>query len=92
VAGGELDGRYRGGGCARRQPWLRGRRDRDGTGEPGQCAAGAARPGRLTECDAAGAWARCERQGRGMCGDAAAWEETGRKKPTFKKFNFRQSC
>jgi hypothetical protein len=58
VAGGELDGRYRGGGCARRQPWLRGRRDWDGPGELGQCAAGAARPGRLTECDAAGAWAR----------------------------------
>jgi hypothetical protein len=43
-------------------------------------------------CNAAGAWACCERQGRGLCGDAAAWEETGRKKPTFKKFNFRRSC
>jgi hypothetical protein len=43
-------------------------------------------------CDAAGAWACCERQGRGLCGDAAAWEETGRKKPTFKKFNFWRPC
>jgi hypothetical protein len=43
-------------------------------------------------CDAAGAWASWERQGRGLYGDVAAWEETGRKKPTFKKFNFRRSC
>jgi hypothetical protein len=69
VAEAELDGCYRGGGGARRQPWLQGRRDRDGPGEPG----------RRTVCGSAGAWARCERQGRGLCGDAAAWEKTGRK-------------
>jgi hypothetical protein len=94
VAEGELDGRCRGG--ARRQPWLRGRRGREGLGEPGRCAAKAAQPGRLTAerrataaCDAAGSWARCERQGRGLCGDVVAWEETGRKEPMFKKFNLR---
>jgi hypothetical protein len=92
MAGGELDGRCRGGGGARRQPWLRVRRGRDSPREPGQCAVGAAWPGRLTACDAAGAWARCERQGREMCGDAAVWEETERKKPTFKKFNFWRPC
>jgi hypothetical protein len=36
VAGGELDGRCRGG--ARRQPWLRGWRGREGLGESGRCA------------------------------------------------------
>jgi hypothetical protein len=49
VAGAELDGRYRGGGGAQRQLWLRGRRDRDGPGEPGRrtvCGwGGAAGPG-----------------------------------------------
>jgi hypothetical protein len=76
-----------------------GRRDQEGLGEHGRCAAKAARPGRLTAerwataaCDAAGPWARCERQGRRLCGDAVAWEETGRKEPTFKKFNFQRSC
>jgi hypothetical protein len=68
------------GGGTRRHPWLQGRRGRDGPGEPGRCAAGvegAARPGRLTAerlawrcraaatCGAAGASARCERQGAG---------------------------
>jgi hypothetical protein len=50
VARGEHDERCRGGGgCGtRRQPWLRGRRGRDGPGEPGQCAVGAARLGRMT--------------------------------------------
>jgi hypothetical protein len=71
----------------------------EGLGEPGRYAAKATRSGRLTverrtaaACDAAGAWARCERQGRGLCGDVATWEETGRKEPTFKKFNFRWPC
>jgi hypothetical protein len=60
VAGGELDGRCQGG--ARRQPWLRGRRGREGLGELERCAGKVARPGRLTAerrataaCEAAGA-------------------------------------
>jgi hypothetical protein len=43
-------------------------------------------------CDTIGAWARCERQGHRLGGDATAWEETGRKALTFKKFNFRRPC
>jgi hypothetical protein len=80
VAGAELDERYRGGGGAQRQLWLRGRRDRDGPREPGRrtvCGWGGAvglGDGRAAAaCGAAGAWARCERQRRGRCGDEAAW-------------------
>jgi hypothetical protein len=80
VAGGEHDGRCRGGGGTRRQPWLRGRRGRDGPGEPRRCAARAARPGWLTASDRHGAAGRRRRatlpgRGRAVRGKGAGCVE-----------------